>query len=435
MSNTSFSPESQSLQGVVTDISAEEPASPAPASQNQPTPMQAILIVILGGLNVLGPLSVDTYLPALPTVSHDLGATTSQTQITLSAAILGLALGSVFAGPISDAIGRRRPLLIGMAVYALTALLCVFAPSVGVLTALRFVQGAAAAAGISISLAVARDLYTSIALARTLSLLMMIQAIGPIIAPTLGSLLLTFTSWHGIFVALALVGVALVLLTALGLKETLPAENRTDGSIAASLSAFRDLLTDRRFIGYALSSGFAFTTGIVYISDAPFILQNLYGVSPQVLGILFGVNGLGIIIVSQINRRLVGRIAPQRLLAVGLSTIALGGLAMLAVALSGAGLVGLTLAFLAIAASLGLIIPNAAALALSHVRAAGSAAALLGLLQLAIGALTAPVVGLGGSSSAVPMAATIAAFGLATLLTFLALCRPAQAQAQPQPGD
>ena len=241
-------------------------------SKDTSPPIRLFTILILGGLNVLGPLSVDTYLPALPTISHEFGATISQTQITLSACILGMALGSIFAGPISDALGRRRPLLIGLAVYVFVSLLCIIAPSVAALTLLRFVQGMAGITGIVISLAIARDLYSGIALARCLSLLTTIQAIGPIVAPVLGSLLLTFTSWQGIFVALALISAAL-LVASLSLPETLPAGSRSAGGIPATLVAFRELLTDRRFVGYALSGGLVLGGAFVYISGAPFILR------------------------------------------------------------------------------------------------------------------------------------------------------------------
>ena len=400
-------------------------------SKDTSPPIRLFTILILGGLNVLGPLSVDTYLPALPTISHEFGATISQTQITLSACILGMALGSIFAGPISDALGRRRPLLIGLAVYVFVSLLCIVAPSVVALTLLRFVQGMAGITGIVISLAIARDLYSGIALARCLSLLTTIQAIGPIVAPVLGSLLLTFTSWQGIFVALALISAAL-LVASLSLPETLPAGSRSAGGIPATLVAFRELLTDRRFVGYALSGGLVLGGAFVYISGAPFILENLYGVSPQFLGFLFAINGLGIIVMSQVSARLVGRVSSQRLLTWGLVAIALGGISMLVVALSGIGLVGILLSFFVIAASLGLILPNSAALALANVRAAGSASALLGMFQLLIGAVAGPLVGLGGSASAAPIAATVAGFSLAALGIFLVFCRPAQAAVQPR---
>ncbi|GHO95501.1 Bcr/CflA family drug resistance efflux transporter [Reticulibacter mediterranei] len=396
------------------------------SSKETSTRVKLIHVLILGGLNAFGPLSTDMYLPSLPAISRDLGATMAQTQITLSACILGLALGQVIAGPISDAIGRRRPLLIGIAAYVLASLLCVFAPSVATLTILRFVQGFAGAAGLAIALATASDLYSGVALARCFALLMLVQGISPIVAPVVGSQLLVITSWHGVFVTLALIGVFMLLASAFGLGETLPMQRRQSGGLVATLGAFRDLLLDRRFIGYALSSGFAFAACIVYISVSPFVLQNIYGVSPQIFGLLFGINALGLVIMSQVSGRLVGRIAPQKLLAWGMAAIAIGGVALLVVVLSGIGLVGVLASAFVITGSLGFIMPNITTLALSDTKAAGSASALLGVLQLALGAITAPLVGLGGTASALPMAAVMAAFAIATLVTFLVLCRPAR---------
>jgi DHA1 family bicyclomycin/chloramphenicol resistance-like MFS transporter len=395
-------------------------ASPTASSNST----RVLSLLLLGGLNAMGPLSVDTYLPALPTISHDLNASISQVQITLSACILGMALGPLLAGPISDALGRRRPLLIGLGVYVLVSLLCMVVPSVTALTALRFVQGVAGVTGGVIAIAIARDLYSGSALARCLALLMTIQAIGPIVAPVLGSLLLTFTSWHGIFVSLALISAALLVVAALGLRETLPPGSRNQEGVFASLLAFRELVTDQQFIGYALAGGFALAGALVYISGAPFILQNRFGVAPQVLGYLFGINGVGIVIMSQVSARLVGRVSLRRLLLWGLGAMLFGGVSMLVAALSGVGAVGIVLSFLVCAASLGLIMPNASALALANVRAAGSASALLTMLQLAIGALAAPLVGLGGSGNVVLLAAVVAAFGLAALGMFFAVRRP-----------
>ncbi|GHO88302.1 multidrug effflux MFS transporter [Dictyobacter formicarum] len=381
-------------------------------------------VLILGGLGALGPLANDMYVPSLPALSHDLLATTSQAQMTLSAFILGLALGQIVVGPISDASGRRWPLLIGVAIYVVTSLLCMVAPSITILILLRFLQGVAGAAGIAIALAIVSDLYTGIAQARFFSLLMQINGIAPMVAPIIGGQLLRFTSWHGVFGTLALFGIFMLLAVLFDLRETLPISQRQSGGIGATLVAFRDLLTDHRFLGYALSCGFAFTACIIYISVSPFILQNMYGVSPQLLGIIFGINALGIVIVAQINSRLVSRLSSQTLLTWGYAIIAAGGIATFAVTISGIGLIGLIPAFFILASSLGLIMPNATTLALANTRAAGSASALLGVLQLAIGALVAPIVGLSGSASAVPMGTAIAAFALATLATFFILCRP-----------
>ena len=385
-------------------------------------------ILILGGLTAFGPLSTDMYLPSLPMVSHDLGATMSQTQITLTATILGLALGQVIAGPLSDARGRRLPLLIGITLYMLTSLLCVVAPSVGILSILRFIQGVAGAAGIVIALAIARDLYAGTTLARCISLLMMVNFLAPMLAPVLGGQLLAFTSWHGVFVTLALIGTIALLAVTFGLRETLPVSQRQNGGISTSLTAFRKLLTDHHFIGYTLTCSFAFAAGIIYISASSFILQNIYGLSPQIISYIFGINSLGLVVMSQVGARIVDRVSPQKLLNRGVVMIALAGIALLVVVLSELGLIAVLLSLFLLVASLGFITPNATALALASTdsRIAGSASALLGVLQLSIGAVVAPLVGIFGTTTAVPMAAVIAAFGIASLITFSVFCRPAQ---------
>jgi MFS transporter, DHA1 family, multidrug resistance protein len=397
-------------------------------SSTKSTHIRPIHLLILGGLSAMGPLSTDMYLPALPALSADLGATMAQTQATLSAGILGLALGQVIAGPSSDALGRRRPLLIGLAAFALASLLCTVATSVGALTLLRFVQGFAGAAGIAIALAIVSDLYAGTTQARFFSLLMQVSGIAPIIAPIIGSQLLTFTSWRGVFVALALIGVALFLAAAFGLGETLPQQHRQSGGIATTRRAFRNLLTNRRFMGYALACGFAFAAGITYISGAPFILQNIYGLSPQLLGTVFAVNAVGIVLAAQVNAKLVSHLSPQTLLTWGGIGIALSGILLLIVVLSSIGLVGILPAFFLMTSSFGLIVPNATTLALAGTPAAGSASGLLGVLQLLIGAIAAPLVGMGGTTSALPLAIAIAAFAIATLVMVLLFTRPAQTE-------
>jgi len=434
MSTREFSSEQQSNQEVALNPRVSGTEQSVTESKNTLIRVRALHVLILGGLTAFAPLSSDMYLPSLPTVSHDLAATMSQTQLTLIALILGLSLGQVIVGPISDARGRRWPLLIGIAVYAITSLFCIFAPSIEALILLRFVQGVAGAAGIVLALAIARDLYAGIALARCISLLMMVNFLAPMLAPVLGGQLLTFTTWRGVFVTLALLGVVAFLGIAFGLRETLPAERRQSGGISASLRVFRDLLVDRHFVGYALTSSFAFAAGIVYISTSPFIFQNIYGLSPQIISYVFGVNALGLIIMAQVSARLVGRVSPRKLLTWGVAAIVIAGVALFMVVLTGVCLVGILPSLFVMTSSLGIIAPNATALALAKIDAqkAGSASALLGVLQFTIGAVFAPLVGIGGTATAVPMAAFIAAFGIITLLTFIVLCRPAWAYAETQ---
>jgi DHA1 family bicyclomycin/chloramphenicol resistance-like MFS transporter len=394
------------------------------------TRIRAKHVLILGGLTAFAPLSTDMYLPSLPAVSHDLSATMSLAQITLTACILGMAFGQVIVGPISDARGRRWPLLIGIAVYILASLLCALAPSVAVLSLLRFVQGFAGAAGIVIALAIARDLYSGSTLARCISLLMTVNFLAPIVAPVFGGQLLAFTSWHGVFIALALLGLVALLASLFGLDETLEKSRRQSGGVLATLRSFRGLLANQRFIGYAFASSFAFTAAMIYISMSPFVLENIYGLSPQTFGLLFGINALGLAGMSQLSGRLVDRVSPQKLLTGGIGALAFAGLGLLLVVITGLGLVGVLPLLFLLVASLGLIAPNATALALAttDTRTAGSASGLLGMLQFSIGAIMAPLIGLAGTTTAVPMAAGIAAFGIATLVTFLVFCRPPQAQ-------
>ena len=372
------------------------------------------LLLILGALSAFAPLSIDMYLPALPALGRGFGVSAAQVQLTLSACLLSLALGQLVAGPLSDALGRRRPLLVGVAAYTVASLLCVLAPSVGALVAVRFVQGLAGAAGIVIARAVVRDRYAGVAAARYFSLLMLVNGLAPILAPVIGGQLLRVTSWRGVFVVLAAIGALLLLATASGLDETLAPADRHTGGLPATLATFRRLLADRFFVGYALSSGLSFAAMFAYIAGSPFVLQDIYGLSPQLFSLVFGVNALGIMAASQINGRLVDRAPLPRLLAVGLAMTALGGIAVLAAVLGHVGLIGVTPALCVVVSSQGIVLPNATSLALSgHPRTAGSASALLGVLQYVIGAAAAPLVGVGGTATALPMAAVIAALGSA----------------------
>lgn len=410
---------------------AEVPTSdfgsqPVPSDERPPSRSARVrLIVLLGSLSAFGPLSIDMYLPALPALRRDFATGASQTQLTLTACLLGLALGQFVTGPISDALGRRRPLLIGLAAYAVASIGCALAPTIGLFTLLRFGQGFAGAAGIVIARAVVRDLHAGVAAARFFSLLMLVNGLAPILAPIFGAQLLRVAPWRGVFVTLAVIGALLLLSAALGLGETVPPAFRQTGGIRATVATLRRMLKDRSFIGYALSCGLAFAAMFAYIAGSPFVLQEIYGVSPQRFSVLFGVNAIGLVVAGQVNGRLVGRVPPARLLTFGLTATAGGGLALLAVvAVGGVGLIGILPALFAVVASLGFVLPNATALALSsHARSAGSASALLGVMQYAIGAAAAPLVGIAGESTALPMAIVMATLGTAALMACLLIGR------------
>lgn len=314
----------------------------------------------------------------------------------------------------------------GLLGYSLASLLCALAPSVTTLIGLRLIQGASGAAGIVIARAVVRDLFFGSDMARFFSLTMLVNGLAPILAPVIGGQLLNFTSWRGVFVVLAAIGVVLYFSTALGLRETLPPEQRRTGGIRETATTFRQLATDRTFVGYALSSGLAFAAMFAYISGSPFVIESIYGASPQLFSIIFGTNALGIVVVSQVSSRLVGRVGSRRLLAVGLGISLTGGLLLLAAVAAGVGLVGVLPALFLVVASVGLISPNSTALALAqHKETAGSASAFVGVLQYVVGALVAPLVGIAGTATALPIAAIIAVLCIGACLTFLLLTRSA----------
>ena len=386
------------------------------------------VFLILGALSSIGPLSIDMYLPALPKLTRDLSAGASLVQLTLTACLVGLAAGQVLAGPVSDMWGRRRPLLAGVVIYTVVSLLCVVAPSVETLIALRLIQGTAGAACIVISRAVVRDMHDGAAAARFFSLLMLVNGVAPVAAPVIGGQLLRFTTWRGVFVVLAILGL-LMTLSLLGLRETLPPEARHAGGLRATLRTFADLLGDRAYLGYALASGFAFAAMFAYIAGSPFVLQNVYGLSPQSFSLVFAVNSIGIIVFGQVSGMLVGRLPLKALLATGLCVSLAGGVLLAVVVFTGAGLPGMLAGLFLVVAAIGLTMPNATALALSGrpPNVAGSASALLGLAQYVIGAAAAPLVGLAGAHSAVPMALLIVASSAAGVTAFAALTRTAYA--------
>jgi DHA1 family bicyclomycin/chloramphenicol resistance-like MFS transporter len=383
------------------------------------------LIFILGALSAFAPLTIDMYLPALPALAIDLVGSASEIQLTLTGCFVGLALGQIVAGPLSDAYGRRRPLLVGLAAFAVASLLCAASPNVATLVALRVVQGAAGAAGIVISRAVVRDLFEGIELARFYALTLLVNGAAPILAPIVGGLVLLVTSWRGTFLVLAVIGVGLFLAAAFGLAESLPPAARRRGGIRATARTFREIAADRIFIGYALAGGLALAAMFGYIAGSPFVVETIYGASPQVFSLIFGTNALGIVLAGQASALLVGRHGPRRLVVAGLATSATGALILLGAVVAGVGLIGILPGFFLVTASIGLILPNTTALALAdHGHRAGSALALLGALQYVVGAVVAPLVGIAGMGTALPMAIVIAVLSLGAGVSYVALARP-----------
>lgn len=405
------------------------------------------LLLILGGLSMFGPLSLDMYLPALPELAKSFHTVEANVQLTLTACLVGLAVGQLVAGPMSDAWGRKRPLLVGLAAYALASVLCAVAPDVASLTAARLVQGLAGAAGLVISRAMVRDLYEGEALARFFSTLLLVNGLAPILAPLIGGQLTRFTSWRGVFVVLSLIGVALLLAALLGLHETLPKEARhgQDGlegragqygkGLGATIRTFGVLSRDRRFMGFILTGGFAFAALFSYISGSPFVLEKIHGLSAQTFSYVFGLNSLGIMLVGHISARLVGRVPAERLLAAGLAMSFSGGMLLLLVtAVFGGNLAGTLVALFLVVSAIGLIMPQVTALALSGYgpSVAGSASAMIGTGQFLFGALAAPLVGLGSKTTGTPMAVVIASLTTLAVLTSVVFVRGAATRPAPE---
>ncbi|MCR8643240.1 Bcr/CflA family multidrug efflux MFS transporter [Paenibacillus sp. N1-5-1-14] len=380
--------------------------------------------LILGALSAFAPLSIDMYLPSLPTLSSDLGTTTSLAQLSLTACLLGLALGQLIVGPLSDKFGRRKPLLISLVIYAVASLLCAFGSSIYLLIGLRFIEGATGAAGIVISRAMVRDMYEGSEMTKFFSLLMLVNGLAPILAPIVGGMLLKYVSWHGVFVVLALIGVVMFLAVLFGLPESLPTNKRSSGGLTGTLRTFGRLLKDRSFIGYALTQGFITAAMFGYISGSPFVLQDIFGVSPQMFSVIFAINGIGIIIASQVAGRLAGKVSETKLLVSGLLIAATGGISLFFTLLLDAGIIAVLIPLFLIVASVGIVGTASFALAMQNQgHSAGSASALLGLFPYVFGAIAAPLVGLGGNMASMPMGIVIAACEVGALLIYFFMVR------------
>jgi MFS transporter, DHA1 family, multidrug resistance protein len=399
-------------------------ASPPAGTARRATGDGPLLVVILGLITAIGPLSLDMYLPAFPSIVDDLDVSAAQVQLSLTTCLVGLALGQLVFGPLSDRWGRRRPVIAGVGAYAVLSLLIALSPSAPVLVALRLLQGLAGGAGVVVARAIVRDLYSGAAAAKYFSRLTLIFGIAPIAAPGLGSAVLALTSWHGIFVALGLIAVLLTLLIVWRLPETLPPERRSPGSLGDTARTARTLFADRVFLGYALAQSLAFAALFSYISGSSFVLQDGYGVSPALFSVLFGINAGGLIVVSQANGRLLDRFPPRTLLLIILVVQTLAGAAVVVSAWL-AVLIALSVALFVLVSTIGMVMPNATALALDrHPERAGSAAALLGGIQSVIASAAAPVVGaIGVAGTGGPMGIVIVACAGGALLCALVLAR------------
>jgi MFS transporter, DHA1 family, multidrug resistance protein len=389
------------------------------------------LALLLGSLGLLGPFTIDMYLPSFPTIVEDYGTTASLVQISLTTCLLGLGLGQLIIGPMSDVQGRKKPLLIFLTMYLLASLTCAIAPSIYLFIAARFLQGFAAAGGLVISRAIVRDNYNGKELTKFFSLLMLVGNLGPIVAPIVGGGVLAVTDWNGVFIVLAAVGLLLVVTVSVKLEESLPPEKRVPSNLAQVLKNFGSLFRDREFLGYALTQGFIIAGIFAYVSGIPFVYQNIYGVSPQVFSLLFGVNGLALIIGTQTVGRLADMISERTFLKFGLFLSTAAGTFLLIALLLKAPLLAVAIPIFFLVCSIGIIATTSFALAMEtqgHI--AGSASALLGLLPFVLGSITSPLVGVAGEYSAIPMGVVILSASLLALLSYFTLVRRASLRVQ-----
>jgi DHA1 family bicyclomycin/chloramphenicol resistance-like MFS transporter len=393
------------------------------------------MVLVLGAFVALGPLTIDMYLPALPTITTELETTSAAVQLTLTGTLVGLALGQLVLGPLSDTYGRRRPLIAGTALHVLASLLVLVAPTIAVLGVLRLLQGVGTAAGAVIAIAVVRDLFDGRAAATLLSRLFLVIGAAPVLAPTIGGEVLRFTSWRGVFVILAAYGLALLAVGVFLLRETLPPERRSSAGVGGTLRSYRSLFRDRAYVGLVLVAGLTMAGLFSYVSGSSFVYQDEFGLDEQQFGLLFGAGAFWLIAATQLNPVLLRRFSPAQLLVAGTVAGAVAGAVLLVLSATGTGgLLAVAVPLWAVLFACGLALPNAPALALSrHGEAAGTAAALLGAVQFGVGAAVSPLVGLLGND-AVAMGTVIVASLVLAIAVLVVVVRPWQL-ADPDDAD
>ncbi|TLH69381.1 Bcr/CflA family drug resistance efflux transporter [Mycolicibacterium cosmeticum] len=364
------------------------------------TPSRLRIITVLGLLIALGPLTIDMYLPALPRIAGDLSVSSSVVQLTLTGTLAGLAVGQLVVGSLSDSLGRRRPLMAGIVLHMVASLICLFAPNIAVLGLGRGLQGFGAAAASVVAVAVVGDLYTGTPAATVMSRLMLVLGVAPVIAPSLGAAVLLKASWHWVFAALVVLAGGLLLLAVLALPETLPVSHRRPLHLRNIIGTYGELLRDARFVILVLVAALGMAGLFAYIAAAPFVLQGRFGLDQQTFALVFAAGAVALIGATQTNVLLLKRFSPQAITVWSLAASAVSAAVFVALALGHVGgLWGFLVPVWVILAAMGLVIPNAPAVALSrHSDAAGTAAALLGAAQFGLGAAVAPLVGVLGNN-------------------------------------
>lgn len=378
-------------------------------------------------LTLFGPISMDLYLPALPALTVDLGAATSVAQLTVTACLIGLAAGQLVAGALSDRFGRRGILLIGIVAYVVASALCAFSPTVELLIAARVVQGLAGGVGIVIAQAAGRDVYSGGALIRFYGRLTVIGGFAAIVGPLLGGLLNTALDWRGLFVFLAIMGAGILTITLLIFRETLPASHRTRGGLRQTLMDYRTLLADRVFLGAVLNQGFLYAALFAYLAGATYVLQDAYGLSPQGYAAAFALNSAGFMICGYLSGRSSERWSVPGTLTIGIVVAGIGAAGLLASGLASMPLELVIVSLFALASGVAISSTPATTLALAgYPRLAGTASSLLGMVRFGFGGIAAPLVGVAGATSILPLGVvTVTAVTLAAVAYLLLIHRSA----------
>ena len=383
------------------------------------------LAVILGALTAMGPLAIDMYLPALPTIAREMASSTASVQVSLAVYFIGIACGQAFYGPFSDRWGRKRALYFGLTLFSASSVGCAMAGDVTALIALRFLQALGGCAPLVVPRAVVRDYFDQRGSVRMLSVLMLVMGLAPILAPLIGGQLLVNFGWRSVFWVLAAYGAFWLVIVTMFLPESLPPARRRRQRAVDVVATYLGLLRDRTYIGYVLTGALIFAGLLAYISGSPFIFIELFRVPPEQYGLFFGVNAIGIIVASQVNRWLANKYDARHIIGAVLPVSVTAGAVLLIDAATGfGGFAGILVPLFFYIATHGFIMPNTTALAMApHGAVAGSASALLGTVQFVLGASAGALLGALGNGTAVPLAAVIAGCAALAFVTYQSLPR------------